>query len=349
MVLNVAIVTRSVFSNGGIRSLRRLNMLISLFILVASLGVLIWSSDVFVDGASATSRHLGISPLIVGMIVVGFGTSAPELLVSMLSAYQGSPGLAIGNALGSNIANIGLILGVTALISPIMVQSGLLRKEMPVLVAVSVIVAGLAADLRISRLDGILMLVVFFGIMFWLLRQSMGSKDDVLSQEAEHLIQDDELPALKPSIVRLMIGLVLLIISSKFLVDSAVAVAQGLGVSDLVIGLTVVAVGTSLPELASSLAAVRRKEHDMALGNVIGSNLFNALAAIGAAGTIAPFGVNGPEAFRDFGVMLVLTALLCLFCIGFKGQQGRINRIEGGVLLSAYAGYLGYLVVSSMP
>ena len=324
-------------------------MLISLFILVASLGVLIWSSDVFVDGASATSRHVGISPLVVGMIVVGFGTSAPELLVSVLSAYQGSPGLAIGNALGSNISNIGLILGVTALISPIMVQSGLLRKEMPILLVVCLVAAGLATDLSISRLDGVLMLAAFLLIMLWFVRQSMGSKEDVLSQEAISHLEQEDLPALKTSVVRLVLGLVLLIVSSKFLVDSAVSVAQSIGVSDLVIGLTVVAIGTSLPELASSIAAVRRNEHDMALGNVIGSNLFNTLAAIGAAGAIAPFSINGAEAFRDFGVMLVLTALLYIFCIGLKGKQGRINRWEGTALLVGYAGYMGYLLSTSMP
>lgn len=323
-------------------------MLISLFILVASLGVLIWSSDVFVDGASATSRHLGISPLVVGMVVVGFGTSAPELLVSVLSAYQGSPGLAIGNALGSNISNIGLILGVTALISPIMVQSGLLRQELPILLVISLLVAGLAADVFISRVDGLLMLGAFVFIMFWLLHQSMGSREDVLSQEAEHFVELNELPALRSSVVRLALGLILLIVSSKFLVDSAVTLAQSIGVSDLVIGLTVVAVGTSLPELASSLAAVRRKEHDMALGNVIGSNLFNTLAAIGAAGTIAPFAVSGAEAFRDFGVMLLLTGLLYVFCIGFKGKKGRINRLEGSVLLLGYLGYMSYLLMTSM-
>ncbi|MDX1668355.1 MAG: calcium/sodium antiporter, partial [Limnobacter sp.] len=322
-------------------------MLISLFILLASLGVLIWSSDLFVDGASGTSRHLGISPLIVGMIVVGFGTSAPEMLVSVLSAFQGSPGLAIGNALGSNISNIGLILGVTALISPIAVQSGLLRKEMPILLLISIMIAALAADLNISRVDGLLMLFSFLLITVWLVKQSMGSREDVLSMEAEQLAQLGDLPPLKSSVIRLLAGLVLLILSSKFLVDSAVFLAQSLGISDLVIGLTVVAVGTSLPELASSLAAVRRNEHDMALGNVIGSNLFNSLVAIGAAGSIAPFVVNAGEALRDFGVVLALTVLLYVFCVGIKGRQGRINRLEGGVLLTAYVGYMAYLLITT--
>lgn len=323
-------------------------MLISLFVLVASLGVLVWSSDLFVDGASATSRHFGVSPLIVGMVVVGFGTSAPELLVSVLSAFQGNPSLALGNALGSNISNIGLILGVTALLSPIVVQSGLLRQELPILGVTSLICAGLMLDGTISRVDGVLMLVMFVAISVWLIVQSRKATQDILSQEAEHLVEAEPLPDFRTSLMRLLGGLVLLMASSKFLVDSAVDLAQAVGVSDLVIGLTVVAIGTSLPELASSIAAVRRKEHDMALGNVIGSNMFNTMVAVGAASAINPFGVEFAVVFRDFGVVLVMTLMLFIFCMGFKGRQGEINRIEGAVLLMAYVGYMAYLLETNL-
>lgn len=323
-------------------------MLISIFVLVASLGVLVWSSDLFVDGASATSRHMGVSPLIVGMVVVGFGTSAPEMLVSILAAIQGNPALALGNALGSNISNIGLILGATALLSPILVQSGLLRQEMPILLAVSLLCAGLMLDGTVSRIDGVLMIGLFLGISVWLIVQSRKSTSDILGQEAEHMVQAEPLPDFRASMLRLIGGLVLLMASSKFLVDAAVDLAQAVGVSDLVIGLTVVAVGTSLPELASSIAAVRRKEHDMALGNVIGSNLFNTMVAVGAAATINPFGVVMSELLRDFGVVLLMTVLLYVFCMGWKGRQGQINRIEGGVLVLMYATYMTYLLRSSL-
>lgn len=319
-------------------------MLISLLVLIVSLAVLVWSSDVFVDGASATSRHLGISPMIVGMIVVGFGTSAPELLVSALAAAQGNPSLALGNALGSNISNIGLIIGLTALISPIMVKSGLLKKEMPILLAITVGFAILISDSQITRLDGVALLVVFVLISFWLVRQSLKSGADVLSGEAQNMLAAHALPTKTVARLKLLAGLVLLVISSHFFVESAVELAKTLGVSDLVIGLTVVAIGTSLPELASSLAAIRRNEHDMALGNVIGSNLFNTLVAVGVAGVIQPFSANGGEVLRDLGAVLFLTVILFLFCFDYKKHKGHINRYEGVFFLLCYFAYMGYLL-----
>jgi len=316
-------------------------MLIPLLAVIAGLIVLVWSADQFVDGAAGTAGHFGMPPLLIGMVIVGFGTSAPEMVVSALAASQGNPGIALGNAYGSNITNIALILGLTALISPIAVHSQVLRKELPILIAL----AGLAAyqlwDGHVSRTDAWILLGLFACLMGWTIRQGLRNKTDVLGSEvAEELAAHPV--ALSKSVWQLILGLVLLVASSRLLVWGAVEIAQGLGVSDIVIGLTIIAIGTSLPELASSLAATRKGEHDIALGNVLGSNIFNTLAVVGIAGAIHPMSV-GPEVLsRDLLVMTALTLLLFVFCYGFRGL-GRINRLEGLVLLSCYIGYMVYL------
>jgi cation:H+ antiporter len=309
---------------------------------LAGLALLVWSADRFVDGSAATARHFGMPPLLIGMVIVGFGTSAPEMVVSALAASQGNPGLALGNAYGSNITNIALILGLTAVISPIAVHSQILRKELPILTAVTVLAAWLIWDNQITRADAWLMLAVFGLLMGWTIWQGMKKKSDTLGAEIELEMQTQSMP-LKRALFWLIAGLVLLIISSRILVWGAVSIAQGFGVSDLIIGLTIVAVGTSLPELASSLIAARKGEHDIALGNVLGSNLFNTLAVVGIAGAIHPMAVS-PEVFsRDVMVMAALTLSLFIFGYGFKGP-GRINRIEGSILLSCYVGYTAYLI-----
>ncbi len=306
---------------------------------VIGLGVLVWSADRFVEGAAATARHFGMPALLIGMVIVGFGTSAPEMVVSVISASQGNPGLALGNAYGSNITNIALILGLTALISPIAVHSTVLRKELPILTLVTGLAAWQMMDNRITRPDAVVLLVVFFGIMGWTIWQGLRNRGDALGNEMEEELANHAMP-LGRAIFWLVVGLLFLIASSRLLVWGAVDIARGFGVSDLLIGLTIVAVGTSLPELASSLIAVRRKEHDIALGNVLGSNLFNTLAVVGIAGGIHPLEV-GPEVFsRDIAVMAGLTFSLFLFGYGFRGPGlGRINRIEGAVLLACYIGY----------
>lgn len=320
-------------------------MLLSLLVLLISLAVLVWSSDYFVGGASATSRYFGVSPLVVGMIVVGFGTSAPELLVSVLSALEKTPNLALGTALGSNIGNIALILGITALFSPIAVQSGILKQELPILIMATLVAGGLMLDGELTRLDGAILILLFVGVTVWLVWRSKSSKGDVLTSEIqEHAAEP--FPAVGKAVFQLVVGLVLLMVSAKFLVDSAVDLAAAAGVSELVIGLTIVAVGTSLPELASSLAAVRRNEHDMALGNVIGSNLFNLLGAVGLAASIEPFQVEKIVLMRDYGLALALSVLLLLFCLSWKGKKGIVNRLEGTFLVLVYVGYLAYLLTS---
>lgn len=317
-------------------------MLLPLLAIVFGLVLLVWSADRFVDGASSTARHFGMPPLLIGMVVVGFGTSAPEMVVSALAAIQGNPGIALGNAYGSNITNIALILGVTALISPIAVHSQVLRKELPILMAVTVLAAWQIWDGELTRLDALVLVAVFAGLMGWTIRQSLRQPADALATEVAQELSAEPMP-LKRALMWLGIGLVLLIISSRILVWGAVSIAQSLGVSDLIIGLTIVAVGTSLPEFASSIIAARKGEHDIAIGNIIGSNLFNTLAVVGIAGLIGPLAV-GPEVFsRDIMVMAGLTLLLFVFGYGFRGP-GRINRWEGGALLAAYMAYTGYLI-----
>ena len=319
-------------------------ILLPLAAIAGGLLVLVWSADRFVAGAAALARHFGMAPLLIGMLIVGFGTSAPEMLVSALASLEGSPGIALGNAFGSNIANIGLILGLTALISPIAVHSTVLRRELPVLLGVTLLVIALMVDLDLSRFDALVLLGVFSGLVFWSIRQSRHEGDDALAKDVE--AEAARALSLKPAIIWTIVGLVLLIASSRVLVWGAVEMAVLFGVSDLLIGLTVVAVGTSLPELASSIIAIRRKEHDIALGNVIGSNLFNTLAVVGIAGMIAPIDTPPEILYRDLPVMFGFTALLVLFCYGF-GRQGRVNRIEAGVLIAGFVGYTSYLAITA--
>jgi cation:H+ antiporter len=311
---------------------------------LAGLALLVWSADRFVDGAAATARHFGMPPLLIGMVIVGFGTSAPEMVVSALAASQGNPGIALGNAYGSNITNIALILGVTALISPIAVHSQVLRKELPLLLGLTALAAAQLWDGELSRLDAVVLLLVFALVMGWTIWAGMRKKDDALGLEMAQELQVPTM-ALRPAVFWLVVGLLLLIVSSRLLVWGAVEIALAFGVSDLIIGLTIVAVGTSLPELASSIIATRKGEHDIALGNVLGSNLFNTLAVVGIAGSISPMAVAPEVLSRDVLVMAALTLLLFLFGYGFRGA-GRINRLEGLLLLCCYLGYTGYLGVS---
>lgn len=315
--------------------------------LIVGLLLLIWSADRFVEGASATARHFAVPPLLVGMVIVGFGTSAPELVVSALAASQGNPSLALGNAWGSNIVNMGLILGVTALIAPIQVRSQVLRKELPLLIGVTALSALLAWDLGLSRTDAIVLLTAFALLMGWSIREAMTHGDDALAQETDAELQAHAMP-LPRALLWLVLGLLVLVGASRLLVWGAVEIAQGLGVSDLVIGLTVVAVGTSLPELASCVAAARKGEDDIALGNVLGSGLFNTLAVVGLAGVIAPMDLEPAALTRDLPVMAGLTLLLYQMGRGWR-RPGRINRWEGSGLLAVYVGYTAWLLWTMGP
>ena len=318
-------------------------MLLPSIAVLVGLALLVWSADRFVEGASATASHFSVPPLLVGMLIVGFGTSAPEMVVSTLAASQGNPGLALGNAWGSNIVNIALILGVTALVSPILVQSKILRQELPILTAVTALSAYLVWDGQISRLDAWVLLAVFGVLVTWSIVEGMRGGSDALAVETATELKAHAMP-LKRSLMWLVLGLLVLIGSSRLLVWGAVTIAQSLGVSDMIIGLTVVAVGTSLPELASCVTAARKGEHDIALGNVLGSNLFNSLAVVGIAGAIAPFNLEADSITRDLPVMVGLTLVLFVMGWGFRGRQGRINRWEAGTLLAAYLAYMGWLL-----
>jgi len=311
-------------------------MLIDFIALALGLVVLVFAADWFVDGTSSIARNLGVSPLLVGLTIVGLGTSAPEILVASLASVQGNPGLAIGNAIGSNIANIGLILGCTALISPLAFHSGLLKRELPVLMLISIFCYVLALD-GLSVIDGIMMLLALALFLFWLIRTALADrKNDVLAQEMEA-----EIPETMPNNkawIYFAVGLIGLLLSSKVLVWASVNIAQAMGVSDLVIGLTIVALGTSLPELAASISSVLKGEDDLAVGNVIGSNVYNLLAVYSLPALIAPGPVGATVISRDFPVLLGMTGVLFILGIGLS-KAGNINRWEGSALLSAYLFY----------
>jgi cation:H+ antiporter len=322
-------------------------MLLSLLSIAAGLVLLVWSADRFVEGSAVTARHFGMPPLLIGMVVVGFGTSAPEMVVSALAATQGNPGLALGNAYGSNITNIALILGLTALISPIAVHSQVMRKELPILTVITLLAFWQLWDGVLSFVDAVVLIVVFFGLLAWSIRQGMTQKADPMAAGMEAELKVHTMPV-KKAVLWLVVGLVLLVVSSRILVWGAVDLASAFGVSDLIIGLTVVAVGTSLPELASSVIAARKGQHDLALGNILGSNLFNTLAVVGIAGLISPMAVPPEVLSRDLVVMAALTVLLFALCFGFRGP-GRINRVEGAFLLACFIGYTAFLVGTSLP
>lgn len=311
-------------------------MLSAIVAVIAGLVALVWSADKFVLGAAATARRMGMSPLLVGLTIVGIGTSAPELLVSVVAALDGVGNLAIGNAVGSNITNIGLVLGVTALISPIPLQQKLLRKELPLMLLVTVLASLTLVDLQLTLLDAVFLLVGMVVAMYIMFQES----DDA----GEALIDEDETAAIESlsssmAMVWLVVGLVMLMVSSKALVWGATVIATSFGVSELVIGLTIVAIGTSLPELASSVASALKGHHEIAIGNVIGSNIFNLLMVMPIPGLLAGIDVEPLALHRDVPVMIAFTAaLLVLFILSRK--SGRLGRGSGVLLLTSFAGYL---------
>ncbi|MEW8467958.1 MAG: calcium/sodium antiporter, partial [Candidatus Thiodiazotropha sp.] len=312
-------------------------------VIVLGLVVLVWSADRFISGAAALADNLGVSPMLIGLTVVGFGTSAPEILVSTMAVINGNPGLAIGNAIGSNIANIGLILGFTALVVPLSVHSSVLRREYPLLLAVSVMTLILMWDGELNRLDGVVLVVTLVAVLGWMIYTAKTGAADPIASEFDAEIPHD-IPTQK-AVLLLLGGLVFLLISSRLLVWGAVNVASALGVSDVIIGLTIVAIGTSLPELAASITSALKGEDDLAIGNVIGSNLYNLLAVMSIPGLVAPGPFSAEVMARDLPVMMALT--LFLFFMGYGlGKQGRINRLEGLFLLLCFIGYQSLLFFS---
>lgn len=317
-------------------------MLLPIIALVAGLIVLVFSADKFVNGAVGVAKFCGMSTLLIGMVIIGFGTSAPELTVSVLSAMQGNPQLSLGNAYGSNIANIALILGATAIIAPVTMKRIAITHDLPILAFISLISIFLVYDGSVVRSNGSIMLALFAIIMIYnTIREARNQKSAQKIQDKTTTKKKLELG--KP-IFWLIIGLVLLIVSSRLLVWGAVEIASALGVSDLLIGLTIVAIGTSLPELASSIAATRKGQNDLALGNIIGSNLFNTLAVVGIAAVISPMQkIDLAVIHRDMPLMTFFT--IALIIIGLK--FGKLSRIFGCLFLALYMGYITLLILEA--
>ncbi len=313
-------------------------MTLSFAAVIGGLILLTYSADRFVLGAASIARILGAPPLLIGITVVGIGTSAPEILVSLSATFQGTPNLAVGNAVGSNITNIALVLGVTALFTPMVVASGILKRELPMVLVVSAAAFYFCSDLVLSRLEGGLLLCGFIAMLGWMLYMAKtGAKDDpMLSELSEH---EKEQPLPKAQAWGwVLFGMIMLPASAQLLVYGASDIARSFGISDLVIGLTIVAIGTSLPELAASLASAMRNEAELALGNVLGSNLFNLLLVLAIPGVIASPALDADVVNRDLPVMLGLTVVAFIMAIGWRGH-GRISRIEGAALLAAFVGY----------
>jgi cation:H+ antiporter len=312
-------------------------MLTAVIQLVAGFLLLVWGADRLVAGASATARNIGISPMIIGLTVIGFGTSAPELVVSAVATLKGNAGLAVGNAIGSNITNIGLVLGVTALIYPLRMESTVLKREYPILLLIMLICFLMALDGSYSRLEGWFLIASLLAVVIWIIRIGLQRPlSDPLAEEFDAEIPRD-IPT-KVALFWLMVGLIVLPVSSIFLVDGAITIARFLHVSDTVIGLTVVALGTSLPELATAITAALHREDDLAIGNIIGSNIFNLLGVLGIAAVIHPVELLPIILARDFPAMFLITGALYLMASDFRGP-GRIGRRSGSVLLTMFVGY----------
>lgn len=303
--------------------------------------ILVWSADRFVLGSAAVARNFGISPLVIGLTIVGFGTSAPEMLVSAIAASTGAAELAVGNVIGSNITNVALVLGVAALITPMDVDGSVLRREVPVLIGCMLLATILLLDGDLGRLDGGILIVALFLMMGSIVWLGLRSEDpDEHTEAIPHAM-----PTWKAALL-ILLGLALLLVSSRILVWGAEELARLMGVPELVIGLSVVAIGTSLPELAASVAAARRRENEIAVGNVIGSNMFNVLGVLGLPGLIAP-GPLAPEVLRrDLPAMFLIT-LLAFGMSRFFLRPSHITRVEGGILVTTFAGYMTWVYVAS--
>ena len=307
---------------------------------------LIWSADRFVLGASTTARNLGVSRLIIGLTIVSFGTSAPEIVTSATAALRGSPELAIGNVLGSNIANIGLVLGITALVCPIIIPSSLLKEELPVLLIVTFAALFIFQDLYLNWVDGIILLVLLALFTWFVLKLKKSLSKTKLAEEEEVAEFIADFSTAK-SLGLMFFGLILLLISANLLVYGATGIAVAFGVSEVIIGLTVVAIGTSLPELAASVTSVLKGHHELAIGNVVGSNILNLLLVLPVPAFLAPLYIDAVVFWRDAGVMLLMTLLLTVFLVVKIKTGQKFGRFLGAVLLVLYLSYTAILFALS--
>ena len=314
--------------------------------LLAGLLLLIFGADRFVHGAAATARNLGVAPLLIGLTVVAFATSAPEIMVAIFAASRGETDLAVGNAIGSNIANIGLVLGTVAIIRPIEMTSATLRREMPALLAVSLLTVSLFFDSHLSRIDGFVLMTGLVLVMVWLVRLGIrSSASDSMTAEYEAEIPRDM--SMRTAVMWLIVGLATLLLGAEFMVDGALQIALALGVTELVFGIIVVAIATSLPELAVSLVSALKGEYGLALGNIVGSNTFNSLAVIGIAGIIEPAVL--PPSVLSLHIFVLVAFTLVLFAMTYDYEgKGHISRLEGIALLIAYLAYVGYVVAQAL-
>ncbi|QXO17723.1 MULTISPECIES: calcium/sodium antiporter [Vibrio] len=318
-------------------------MLEAIAFLIVGLILLVWSADKLVFGSAALARNVGISPLVIGMTILAMGSSAPEMMVSATAALEGKTDTAVGNVLGSNIANIALILGITALIKPLSISSTVIRRELPLMLGVTLLAGALLWDNQLGFYEGVLLFVLFALFILAMLKisRSEQSNGDALLEEHESEIPQG-VSNMKAG-MWVVIGLILLPIAASMLVDNSVVIAKYFGMSDLVIGLTIIAIGTSLPELAASLAGVLKGEDDMAVGNIIGSNVFNILAVMGLPGILNPSVLSEHAMGRDFWVMLAVSVLLLMMALG---KSRSINRIEGTILFVAFLAYQIYLFMN---
>ncbi len=317
-------------------------MLVHVVILLIAFTALVWSADKFVLGASSLARNLGVSPMIIGLTIVAMGSSAPEMMVAAAASFQGNPDTAIGNAIGSNITNIALVLGITILIKPLIVSSSTIKQELPFLLLLTLFTYWILSDNFFSFTEGIILMSSFFGFLAFLLIKAIKQRkdqnnDDLMIIEAVQDLPDPTTTA--KSLFWLITGITLLVLSAHFLVESAVFIAKAYGISDLVIGLTIIAIGTSLPELAASVASILKKEDDLAMGNIVGSNIFNILAVLPFAGIIAPGEINPEASFRDTPIMIAVTALLFILCFSRKFGYFRLTRLKGALLVICFFAY----------
>lgn len=318
-------------------------MLEAIALLIVGLILLVWSADRLVFGAAALAKNVGISPLVIGMTIIAMGSSAPEMMVSATAALSGKTDTAVGNVLGSNIANIALILGISAIIKPLSINSGILRREMPLMLGVTILTGIILWDNHLGFYEGIFLMVLF--VLFILSMIKIG-RDEKNSGDSFLKEQESEIPEgvhTKRAVIWLVVGLILLPISADILVHNAVIIAKYFHMSDLVIGLTIIAIGTSLPELAASLAGILKGEDDMAVGNIIGSNVFNILAVMGIPGIIHPSVLSEHAMGRDYWVMLTISVLLLVVSLG---KSRSINRIEGTILFLCFIAYQTYLFLN---
>ncbi|HEX6279127.1 MAG TPA: calcium/sodium antiporter [Pyrinomonadaceae bacterium] len=309
-------------------------MLVSVLLILAGLIVLTLGAELLVRGSSSAALRFGVSPLVVGLTIVAFGTGSPEFVVSLTAAFEGNSGIALGNIIGSNISNIALILGIAALVRPLAVKAEILRREMPVLVAASGILWLFVYDGEMSRVEGGILVfgaVVYTVLIYWLSRQKV--KKEVLEEYEEAVEKTGKNPLVDGVLV--VGGLGLLILGAHVLLDGSVSIAKSFGISDIVIGLTIVAIGTSLPELATSAVAAYKDEPDIAFGNAIGSNILNILAVLGLTAVIQPFAANGVRTL-DLGVMMLSVAFLYVM----MGRRFILDRVEASILLLCYAAYI---------